>query len=73
MSDDDEDVAYIPKIKSIHYGSLEEAEKARLEAEQEEDGEEEESETAQNGNNVHISNGAYPHDLPRVPDTKSIF
>lgn len=33
---DDEEVQYVKKVKTIHYGSLEESERARLEAHEDE-------------------------------------
>lgn len=54
---DDEDIVYVPKTKSIHYGSLEETEKARIEAEEDVDKDENGPETVGTANNnVHISN-----------------
>lgn len=61
MSDDDE-VLYVKKPRTIHYGSLEDSEKARLAAleaggESSNDGEES-SAPSQANSQIHISNGA---------------
>lgn len=52
MSDDE--VPYIKKLKSIHYGSLEESERARLEQKDDVKSDDEDSTTVPQ---VHVSNG----------------
>lgn len=54
MSDDDE-VQYVKKTKTVHYGSLEDAERARLEAQDEESNDSVASRTPSNP--VQESNG----------------
>ena len=55
---DDEDVPYIKKPRNIHYGSLEEAERARVAAaEANEDSNEKGESSAANPPQVHISTG----------------
>lgn len=57
MSDDDE-IPYVKKPRTIHYGSLEDGEKARLEAGNEDNGEDATAKDAtQSAPQIHISNG----------------
>lgn len=57
MSDEDE-VQYVKKPRNIHYGSLEETEKARLAAAQESANENNETDINPPQNtHIHISNG----------------
>lgn len=55
---DEEEVSYVKKPRTIHYGSLEDGEKARLEAANEESKENPPStESPQAAPQIHISNG----------------
>lgn len=66
MSDDD-DIIYIKKHKSIHYGSLEEQERLRLAAVAANTGDDSNGSggpsaaSADHGPQVHVSNGTTPH------------
>lgn len=62
---DEEDVVYVKKQRTIHYGSLEDSEKARLAAieaagENSNDGEASPASTPSNMQ-VHVSNGKYKY------------
>lgn len=59
---DDEDIIYVKRHKSIHYGSLEEQEKARIiasESNQNSNDESGPSTTPAESSQIHISNGKY--------------
>lgn len=56
MSDED-DVQYVKKPRNIHYGSLEETEKARIAAVQESVAENHENDNPPQSTQIHISNG----------------
>lgn len=53
---DEEDV-YVKKIRTIHYGSLEDSEKARLTLEATEDNSNEGTSSAPQNTQVHVSSG----------------
>lgn len=44
---DDEEVQYVKKVKTIHYGSLEDSERARLEAHEDESNDSEQQTTTE--------------------------
>lgn len=61
MSDDD-DIVYVKRHRSIHYGSLEEQERARLAASNANENSNDEggpSNTGVESSQIHISNGKY--------------
>ncbi|KAF5299499.1 hypothetical protein FQR65_LT01081 [Abscondita terminalis] len=56
MSDDDDEISYHKKPRTIHYGSLEDAEKARLEATSDDDNDDLKMPSIVQTTQIHISN-----------------